>query len=301
MRIALVTNQELWHKYWICKLYNEFDVKLILHPNPKKNISYGRLRTKILEYGNLWAILKILSIIYNQISTNSIKNSLTQMSEKYFSEYEAQYSKISKEKIYDIESINSESTLEIIKNNNIDIICNLGGDIYKKEIINSAKVACFNFHSGISPFYNGNKTIFHAVSDFRPNFAGGTLMYMNERIDGGNILSHYLVPIETNDIAADLFMKNIKGSVKLYAEAIKRILNGSNLIGIPQKRSFKYLKNIDWTLTNDLKLKYYEKSNKIKRYTRNEKIIDYYDGVGDHTFQKTLNYILKNESDQEKS
>lgn len=292
MNIALVTNDSLWHKYWLCKLDSEFNVKLILHPHLTKINNISRIKTKTLRYGYSWALLKLLSLIYNAVSKKSMQKSLKQKSVEYFLEYERQYLQINNNKIYNIDSINSKEALKIIKDNDIDIICNLGGDIYKKEALSTAKIACLNYHSGISPFYNGNKTIFHAVNDFRPNFAGGTLMWMNEKIDGGKILSHYLVPINTNDNAADLFMKNIQGSVKLYSMVIKSILKGLIPKGIEQKRNIKYFKNIDWTISNDIKLRYFEKNKLFKQFVRDEQIINYYDGIGDHTFQKTLFHIL---------
>ena len=105
----------------------------------------------------------------------------------FFKDFEKKYSEIPKEKIVQIETVNDLSLICRIKEKKIDIICFLGGDIAKKEIINAAQICCLNYHSGISPFYNRNKTSFHAVKDFRPNFVGGTLMYLTERIDGGRI------------------------------------------------------------------------------------------------------------------
>ena len=43
-------------------------------------------------------------------------------------------------------------------------------------------------------------------------------MKMNERIDGGEILSHYLVPIDETDTPSTLYMKNFQGRLKLYTE-----------------------------------------------------------------------------------
>ena len=102
----------------------------------------------------------------------------------------------------------------MIKNNRIECIFFLGGDLARAEVINSVKL-CVNFHSGISPVYNGNKTTFHAVSNYRPNCNGETLMIMNE-IDGGDILMHFLTSINDEDRAEDLFMKGIIGSVSLF-------------------------------------------------------------------------------------
>ena len=295
MKIALVTNNKLHHKYWACEMNRMFDVKLIIIPYGEKNTIQKIKSKKIFHYGFFWFILKALSLLYHQLSKNSFSKRNKQYEKEYFSEYEDKFSEINENKIKHFETVNSTQAIKCIKDNEIDIICFLGGDIAGVEFIKSAKIITLNFHSGISPFYNGNKTIYHTFSDFRPNFAGGTLMVMNERIDGGEILSHYLVPLESNDSASQVFMKNIIGAVKLYSDAINLALQGQNLKGIKQKRTFKYVRNIDWTIINDIKINKFQDSKIINRYTRDEKIINYQKDKGDYTFSNTLSEILNNE------
>jgi folate-dependent phosphoribosylglycinamide formyltransferase PurN len=272
LNIALVTNKKLHHKFWSSQLYENHNVKLIIHPSSKSK----NLKDKIFGSKNfLWSVLKILSIFYNKFSSSSFSKQLERGQESYFKEYEKEYLKIDKHIIHNVNSVNDPSTIQLFKNNNIDVICFLGGDIVKKIFFDSLDALCLNFHSGISPFYNGNKTVFQAVSDFRPNFAGGTLMKMNEKLDGGAILSHYLTPIRKKDNAADLFLKGIIGSVKLYSDALSNIdlvKNG----GVTQERSFKYVRNLDWTILNDVRLNNFYKSNKLKIYIREEEILLYY-------------------------
>ena len=212
---------------------------------------------------------------------------------KYFEKYVKLYNHIPKNLIVDISEINSDKTLKIIKKNKIDILCFLGGEIVDKKIINSVDV-CLNYHSGISPFYNGNKSILFSFGDSRPNFAGGTLMLMNERVDGGKILYHYLTPIEDKDNYSDLFMKGIIGCEKVYSLILNKINKNQKIKGITQKRTFRYTTNIDWIITNDIKLLSFMKSGKIKNYIRKEYIFDYSkEDQMNIIFNNTLNSILK--------
>ena len=149
--------------------------------------------------------------------------------------------------IAEIDIENSEEVINLIAKKKIDVVCFLGGGIANNDLINSPNIACLNFHSGISPYYNGSKTIFHALSDFRPNFCGGTLMKMSEKIDGGDILLHYLIPINEKSTPGEIFVQGIIGSVKLYKIALNKI--SSNMYkGVPQSTSYKYLRNIDWNI-----------------------------------------------------
>lgn len=290
MNIALVTNTKLHHKYWASQLCISFNVKLIVHPSSKRK----NIKSKLFGSKNFLLIfLKILSVIYNFCSKSSIRNQLKKYEEIYFKKYISNYNSIDKRIIHHVDSINDKKSIELFKKNNIHIICFLGGDIVKKSFFNNLDVICLNYHSGISPYYNGNKTVFHAFSDYRPNFAGGTLMKMNERIDGGEILAHYITKINDTDNAYDVFMKGIVGSVKLY----KHALNNTEMInvdGILQEKSFRFLNNHDWNLINDIKLNNFHKSKRIKHYCRDEKII-IYDKRHDlkYLYSQTLQEILK--------
>lgn len=280
MKIAIVTNTNFRHKYFAVKLFNNSDVKLIIHPRTDKPLNVlERIKSKKLsKYGILLFIAKYTSIIYNIICSGSMLRSIKRKEKAYFSVYDKEYYKIPAQFIHKVNTVNSPEVVKLIKKNDIDIIVFLGGDIAKKDLIKSAKVCSLNYHSGLSPFYNGNKTNFHAVSDFRPNFVGGTLMYINEKIDRGRIISHYLPEIKKDDSAADLFMRNIEGAVQLYLDYFKYLESAEKLPeGVEQKKSMKNTNNRDWNLNNDLRLAYFEKSKRMKYYCRKSKIIKYYD------------------------
>jgi len=289
MKIALVTNTKLHHKFWVSQLYSSNNVNLILHPKGVKVPLLKKIKQKkLFYYGGFYFLLKVLSIVYWKIFNNGLSKRNKVAEKRFFLQYENNYKDIPKSIIHEVETVNSTNAIQLIKDHNIDIICFLGGDIAKSEFINSAKI-CLNFHSGVSPFYNGAKTNFHAVSDFRPNFAGGTLMKINERIDGGEVLMHYLCPIAGKDKAEDLFMKGVIGAVKLYQEFLDKY--SFNAKGVVQEKSFKYVRNIDWSIVNDIKLNKFYKYDRMKIYEREESIIDYTNK--DYTLEDLYRIILK--------
>ena len=297
MRLAIVTNKELHHKYFAAQLHEQFDVQLILHPTGKSSSGFKAIKEKkFFFYGWFWALLKFKSLIYNKLSSKSMTKTLQKNERIFFKEANEKYNDIPKEKILNVFTVNSEIAINKLKEKNIDIVCFLGGDIAKKDFIDAAKVCSLNYHSGISPYYNGTKTTFHAVKDFRPNFAGGTLMYITERIDGGGILSHYLPEITPDDNAATLFMKGIQGAVKVYTDFLNYIKSNELPNGVTQLRSFKFVRNIDWTIIDDIKLNQFRKKKLIRIYKRNEEIINYYDLNNndlDELYKRSLSQILK--------
>jgi len=293
MKIALVTNKNYHHKFWVSQLYKNHNVSLVIHPNNSSSIfNLNLYRKKFFDYGILYFFLKILSLIFGFFSKFGLRKSIKIAEKKFFYKYLDDYERIPDHLIKNIKTINCDEAVSLIRKNNIDVICFLGGEIAKKEFIQSARF-CFNFHSGISPFYNGNKTNFHAVSDFRPNFCGGTLMKMNERIDGGEILAHYFCSIEKDDFASDLFMKGILGSVMLYNSLLTNL--HKEISGIKQHKSLRYLKNIDWTIINDINLSNFYRKKGMHNFVREEKIILYFNNKYNLSdlYSITLDILLK--------
>jgi folate-dependent phosphoribosylglycinamide formyltransferase PurN len=298
IKLAVVTNENLHHRYFVSELYDHFDVAIIIIPTGIKGEGFLQKisNKKMLMYGKLWFLLKMLSLVYNKIFAHSMAGATRRNENAFFKDHARRFDAIPTEKIARVETVNSAVAIDLIKKNDIDIICFLGGDIAKGAFIGSAKICSLNYHSGLSPFYNGNKTIFHAVKDSRPNFAGGTLMYITERIDGGGILAHYLPEIQDDDTAACLFMKGIKGAVLLYKQFLEYIQENELPAGVIQQKSFRYVRNIDWIITDDIKLRNFETSGGMKSYRREEQVIAYYD-LGNHdiseVYKRSLPILLK--------
>lgn len=198
-------------------------------------------------------------------------------SKKYFSNATDSYSRLKDISFLSTDTVNNQESLDFVKSLDIDIICFLGGDIAKEKFINSPRLACLNFHTGLSPIYNGTRSYLWPVIEGRPNLVGGTLMLMSPKIDSGEILGHILPEIKKNDTSADLFMRMIIGSVDLYAQCVKRMVVGKNeteaLVKVAQRRSLRYTeyRHMDWT--QELKLRAFYESGKMSRYVRDEKFI----------------------------
>lgn len=275
LNIALVTGTENHHYYWVYELQKKINVKLIFLINNSNKKKYWR--KKPMQYGFFWFLLKCISLIYHRFSSNSFSKELKRKETEYFGIYKNKFEEISSELVHYVKTINSSSNIKLIKSNQIDFICFLGGDIASDRIINASKKGSLNYHSGLSPIYNGSKTIFHAMSDFRPNLAGGTLMYINKKIDGGAILAHFLPQIKENDKATDLFLKNIQGAVDLYLDYFDYVKKNNKPEGVEQERYLKYFRNIDWTFINDIKLNNLIKHNINKKYLRDKTYLHYFD------------------------
>jgi len=263
-RVILITNEESHHRFWVSGLEKSAQVIGIIWVRPEKEA--GRIKRGVQQRGLIWLMLKLMDGLYQKFSSSSFTSMLNASRNKYFNQYK-DYSPQAEQLIS--MDVNNEETISFIKKLNPEFVCFLGGDIARKHFFEQMNCPVLNYHSGLSPLYNGSGTTFHAVANNRPNFCGGTLMLMNEKIDGGAVLGYYLPAIEASDTAADLFCKGISGSVKLYSAYLNH-LDPIQLKGLEQGRSVLYYRSNDWTISRDLDLAEFEHAGKMARYKRTE-------------------------------
>jgi len=100
-------------------------------------------------------------------------------------------------------------------------------------------------------------------------------MVMNEVVDGGDILAHYLCPSEAADDPGTLFTKAIAGGTKLYGRFLRHPSQGGQFVGIPQTRSFFNYRGFEWTVGQTLAVQRNIDQGLCRRFERAEEVIEY--------------------------
>lgn len=113
-----------------------------------------------------------------------------------------------------------------IINLNPDIIITAAyGQIIPKELLDYPKYGCINVHASLLPKLRGGAPIHHAIIDGCEK-TGITIMYMNEGMDTGDIISTKELKISDTDTMSTLQDKlKIIGS-KLLLNTLPNIING---------------------------------------------------------------------------
>ncbi|MDA3799821.1 MAG: methionyl-tRNA formyltransferase [Kiritimatiellae bacterium] len=134
------------------------------------------------------------------------------------------------------ENVNTAESIEQIRALNPDIIVVVAyGQIIKPAILDIPKFGCINLHTSLLPKYRGAAPIQRAVLA-GDTVSGATVMYMNEKMDDGDIISQVEVPIGPNDTASILHDNLSREGSKLLVETLSKIFNGTNE-RIPQNKS----------------------------------------------------------------
>lgn len=133
------------------------------------------------------------------------------------------------------ESINSEKSLELISDKNPDLLVSIGGNqIFKKPLIELAKLGCLNLHTAALPKYRGLMPSFWVLKN-QEKYTAVSVFYVDEGIDSGPILVQERVEIngqsqeklinQTKKIGMDCIIKAIS---KIQVNNITTIPNDDN-------------------------------------------------------------------------
>ena len=192
MNIILLTSNELRHLYFAKRICEVLDVKLIIS-EAKNNFSKD-LHEKEKNY------------FKNIINWPSIENHL----------------------FLESGEINNVSVELKLKQLSPDYIFTFGCGLLKPSIFNIPRYGCINIHTGLVQYYRGVDSTMWAIIDNRLDLIGSTIHYIDNSIDGGDIIDQRkidLLELSSSDTLDDVFIKNCIIGIELLIENIDNILS----------------------------------------------------------------------------
>lgn len=126
-----------------------------------------------------------------------------------------------------VSSHNGQDCLDLLDQEKPDVIIVYGTPILKAPLFDRARIITLNMHTGLSPWYRGDSTLFWPVFYDDPEHLGVTVHKLVAAVDGGDIASTAKVIYEQGDSEADLFAKGVKIGTELYLSAAQSALDGT--------------------------------------------------------------------------
>ena len=99
------------------------------------------------------------------------------------------------------------------------------GQIIPKELLEAPKYGCINIHASLLPEYRGGAPIHKAVMDGRDK-TGITIMYMDEKMDSGDILYQKEMKITSEDNTSSMFNKLSILGKEMIGEFLPKLISG---------------------------------------------------------------------------
>ena len=157
MRIVIITGQLPHHKNLCARIDREFPVSAVLHPISDTRTFpriFRKLMKEVSQNGPIYTSFRILGKKFGWPLHSNYKEEEC----RYFAQGEEEYNKKLSPKTHYVQNINSEDGIALINGINPDIVLCLGGPVYGKKLIDCCPLI-INWHSGISPVYNGSTTV----------------------------------------------------------------------------------------------------------------------------------------------
>jgi hypothetical protein len=249
MRLVIFTNQAPHHKLLCRELASRFEVAAIVHPRPSDD-GFARSVRRFVRRVRARGILHSASTALAKTSFAGWRpgQDRDRIALGLWPEVSRDYEALSRSiPIYRGIDVNAAEGLRLVEDLRPDVVANLGGDIYREPIIRACRLM-LNFHSGVSPLYNGTSTIDYAYSQGHFRMCGGTLMVMSPEIDGGDILAHVFPAIGPRDTPTDIFLRCVGMAPIAYASFLEHLSRVGSYSSIPQGRPMCLARGADWTV-----------------------------------------------------
>jgi methionyl-tRNA formyltransferase len=154
------------------------------------------------------------------------------------------------------ERVNTPDSIAAIRGLAPDLLTVVAyGQILKKDLLELPPLGCVNIHASLLPQYRGAAPIQWSIACGERE-TGVTAMYMNERMDAGDMLLQRRIPIGPSDTAGALHDALAREGALALVDVVSR-LRGGRLHGEPQDESKATYApkleredgRIDWTLS----------------------------------------------------
>ncbi|PJK17917.1 methionyl-tRNA formyltransferase [Chryseomicrobium excrementi] len=152
------------------------------------------------------------------------------------------------------EKLKGSAEWERLQEINPDLIVTAAfGQLLPQEVLDLPRLGAINVHASLLPKYRGGAPIHQAVIDGEPT-TGVTIMYMEKKLDAGDIISQVELPIEDTDTTGTLFDKLSAAGRELLKQTLPSIVAGTNPRTAQDEQQVTFARNIsreqerlDWT------------------------------------------------------
>lgn len=175
--------------------------------------------------------VKFLETLYQKIDLSVVVVVDKKISEKKFAEeqsfFQSDMSLLKKPNVLRCNSqqIHSNFVLNTLQKTDPKVGFVFGGPIIKKQLHQMPKFGCVNIHTGLVEHYRGVDSTLWALYDNNTDLIGTTLHYIDDSIDGGNIINAAKVKIEKHDNLDKLFYKTCECGFSLILDNIDDIIS----------------------------------------------------------------------------
>jgi folate-dependent phosphoribosylglycinamide formyltransferase PurN len=282
MRVVVITPSGKPHSRALCAaIASEHELVGVLHPVPRarsRSERAAQLRAEVRRIGPVQEVVRLLAASRSPLRGWDLRGDEEAALARAFPDADARYGELAAHVAESVTDVNGEAAIARLRELEPDVVCCLGGPIYRPPLIASVPLM-LNFHSGISPLYNGASTVAFAFANGHLRLCGGTLMTMSPEVDGGDILAHVLPAIEPGDTPGTLFARTVAGGIDAYLGVLRHLAAGRDPTGAPQDGPLFYVRSSDWTVLHGHRVRRLVAEDAGAADARERRIASYWDAA----------------------
>jgi hypothetical protein len=296
MRVAIITpEQPLHHQHFCSVIAREHELAGVIHPAPATGGGAAsrlrRLQREARELGAGYELIRALATVPGPLRGWDPRAAQRDAVAKRFAGAEQEYRDRVGSLAQTVADVNAPESIARLRELEAEVVVCLGGPIYRPALIEAVPLMV-NFHSGVSPVYNGTATIAFAFANGHVHLCGGTLMVMSAVVDGGDILAHYLPAVECGDDPGSLFAKTVGGAAEVAAGFLSHLDRGEGFARCPQTPPLFYTRGSDWTIHHGQLVRRLLENGIPPEHLRDERVERYWDAADDGEAQARVRATL---------
>lgn len=219
-RLVLWINKEPCQIALACKISEKFDVVgVVFESRPsKRKLSFKKIIEKVIE----------------KIFLRKLDQAWVVMQENYKNQFSDIPSHIP---TLVVENINQKEVTAFTQSRDTDLVIVSGTSLIKKHMFQlSLSKGIMNLHTGLSPYIKGGPNCTNwCFAINKPELIGNTVMWLDEGIDSGKIISTETTDFNKKPSFIQLHQQVMEHAHDLYLRCIDVVLKLDNYQGILQK------------------------------------------------------------------
>lgn len=222
MKIVLLAGNSESSLYLYNKLNKKFIIDYVLIEERVSTLKL--IQSRIKKFG----LLKVI----NQLLFQTVLVFLLKLfSKSRINEIQQQFglenNEIPSKKLINVESVNCDDCLRVLKQIKPDLIIVNGTRIINKNILNNVKALFINTHVGITPEYRGVHGAYWALVNNDAQNCGVTVHKVDEGIDTGDLIAQSTIKITRKDNFVTYPYIQTGVGILLMEETINKIINNN--------------------------------------------------------------------------
>jgi methionyl-tRNA formyltransferase len=223
------------------------DFKVLLVRPLYKNESFLAM---VLKYFSTFGVIEFISFSYNTLASIILDYTSRALSGGGKYSVRGVCDKHTIPISFTDKDVNDKEVLDSIARKKVDLIISVGcPQLFKEKFISIPKKGCLNLHGSPLPRYRGVLPSFWMLKNNEKD-AFNTIFFVNEVIDGGDILLQRSFPIERNDTLNSLILRSKLHASELIYDAIERVREGGYEIHAIDPKQGSYF---SWPTKKDVK------------------------------------------------